>query len=427
MKNTIKVFGIIALAMLFALVSCGDGSGDGGDDPADGLTITGLGDFEGKYVVALGEVGPLKMGAYAELTDMSPPDNLILTGAIVSGGTVTLHVGTATDAMDIVTPYSGSDKNVKMEVYINPTAGFSMADGEIGGETAVFFEGSAYIDFTNGSGSGVFVPKGSAGGPGGLTLTGLGDFEGKYVVALGEVGPLKMGAYAELTEMSPPNNLMLTGAIVSGGAVTLHVGTATADMDIVTPYSGSDKNVKMEVYINPTGSSFSMAAGEIGGETAAFLEGSAFIDFTNGAGSGVFVPKGGEHKLIAPEWRQPFIEGEFQDIEGMLHSIIALTLGANTITISAYDLDPPVILSNVYTEGGGPVTVNTPGEWAYVYQDSAKIGYIFSFTGEGNHYYRLLLGDKAKYDAEANGDAIGVTFDLTGVPDCPSLAVEIVL
>jgi predicted small secreted protein len=132
-------------------------------------------------------------------------------------------------------------------------------------------------------------------------------------------------------------------------------------------------------------------------------------------------PTGGgdDPKVIAPEWRKTFSSGDYMPNNDDYYAPTTTTLGENTITISGGGLGSPVTITGVYTQGGGPITINDPGEWAFVYKDGVKIGYIlgsYNFTN-----YLLHIGKVAVVNLSANESTFGVTIDLDGVPDYPSI------
>ena len=142
MKKKI-LLGLAAIVLVFSLTACGDGAGGGGggDDPGS-LTITGLGDFDGEYALALPWDPPptpgLLAAAAVNISAMS------LTGGLIEDGEVTLKVW-SWDGGTGVEPYSGSDKNVKFSFWHDPTSEPDMEQHSTG-----------YImaDFTNGVGEG---------------------------------------------------------------------------------------------------------------------------------------------------------------------------------------------------------------------------------------------------------------------------------
>jgi len=101
MKNTIKFFGIIVLAAAigFSMTACGDVEDNGG------LTITGLGKYNGKFAIAVEDSrddSGLIAAAGINL------QNETVTGGKISNGSVTLKVWKA-ESDDKVKEYSGND------------------------------------------------------------------------------------------------------------------------------------------------------------------------------------------------------------------------------------------------------------------------------------------------------------------------------
>ena len=124
-------------------------------------------------------------------------------------------------------------------------------------------------------------------------------------------------------------------------------------------------------------------------------------------------------KVIAAEWRKTFSNGDYMPNGDDYYAPTTTILGENTITISDGGLGSSVTITGVYTQGGGPITINDPGEWAYVYKDGVKIGYIYRSHNFTN--YLLQIGKVAVVNVSAQESSIGVTIDLDGVPDYPSI------
>jgi len=147
MKSFIKIFGIVALvaAIGFSVVGCE--SEEEEDDDGE-LTITGLGDYNGKYAIAIGgneKEDGLRLWAAASI-DM---EKQIITGSKISGGSVTLKVWKR-ESGDKLSSYSGND-TVLMSVAILNKALF---DDE--SESEIVADGIVTVTFKNGVASGVF-------------------------------------------------------------------------------------------------------------------------------------------------------------------------------------------------------------------------------------------------------------------------------
>ena len=131
-------------------------------------------------------------------------------------------------------------------------------------------------------------------------------------------------------------------------------------------------------------------------------------------------------KFIAAEWRKTLSDnGEYEaDGTDTKHTGLTTVIGENKVTLSGGDLGSDVVISNIYTEGGGQGTKLTPSEWAYVYKDGAKIGFIVKYNLYGTTCYDILLGAQAKARVAGYDFDLGITIDLTGVPDYPSVFAD---
>jgi hypothetical protein len=142
MKNVLKVFGIIALAavIVFPIVSCEDSIFGGM------LTISGLKDYNGKYVVAFGS----DKSETIHLLASANANNQTLKGIKIEGGSVLLSVWIAEGTQDKPTysAYRGSD-TLKFAVSIYDTA-------IVNDNSEAIKEGWAIVTFKNGVGAGVF-------------------------------------------------------------------------------------------------------------------------------------------------------------------------------------------------------------------------------------------------------------------------------
>jgi hypothetical protein len=104
MKNTFKLLGIIAIVAIsgFSMTACSDD--DGGS--SGGLTITGLGSFNGKYVIAMSsEADDFFIYAMKSINK----SNGIMTGGKIDGGSVKLNVYKLLSSGK-VNDYKGNDK-----------------------------------------------------------------------------------------------------------------------------------------------------------------------------------------------------------------------------------------------------------------------------------------------------------------------------
>jgi len=168
MKNTIKVFGIIAIVAVigFSMSACGNETDD--DEikytseqkevtTAGRLTISGLSAYNGKKISCMGwlydeEQGQAIKSFYAYQTAYNEyvykNGNLENTSygkseeGTITGGQVTLKVFTRSDVNGNGPNenYTGNDQNVFFSVRINDSN-----------------EGSVTVNFTNGIGNGAFV------------------------------------------------------------------------------------------------------------------------------------------------------------------------------------------------------------------------------------------------------------------------------
>ena len=131
-----------------------------------------------------------------------------------------------------------------------------------------------------------------------------------------------------------------------------------------------------------------------------------------------------EPKVIAAEWRNTLTySGDYSPSSGDNYTGFSAVIGENTITLSGGTLGSAVTITGIYTEGGGPVTIKTPGEYTYVYKDGGKIGFMVSFT-DGADFQVLCIGTYAHQRQEYYElNIVGMTLDLTGVPDFPAVYV----
>ena len=167
MKNTVKFFGIIILAAAigFSMIACDD------EEDNRGLTITGLKDYNGKFVIAA-------EGTFTDAEDDSESSGLVaaakidinketVTGGRISGGSVTLKVWTTEGDEDNpnIIEYSGNDTVsfyvvILKEATINANTFDGIEDDPTGlytllGKIAGF--GAVEVTFKNGTASGEFT------------------------------------------------------------------------------------------------------------------------------------------------------------------------------------------------------------------------------------------------------------------------------
>jgi len=281
MKKLLRILGIIVLAALigFPMVSCGD---DGVVTIVGSvLTITNLGDYKGQYIAAYGTTldGGLSLIAAANGVDV-----VAHTGngvKINTDGTAVLYVWQV-DGTDspILTPYKGSD-TLSFTVIISDTASLNFADesSKKGSAPATFREG--------GIGIAAFVPIDIPDLTSGkLTLTGLSDYNGKYVAAMTEGdSSLFLIAASNVNAIDQTG----TGVLISEGKATLNVWQVGGDETngyTTTPYRGSDTVTFTVVIFDEADKIFD---GNEDGE-----EGMAIAKFVSGIGAGVFYKLGTE-------------------------------------------------------------------------------------------------------------------------------------
>jgi len=174
MKNVLKFLGIIVLAAVigFPMISCDDDIVSIIGVP---MELTGLDKYNGKYIVAWGK------------NDTVVALNLKKDkGVQVSNGKALLSVWNAGDDGRPTTEYKVDD-TVLFWVIVSGDSSVNFADGSDGGDG-----GWALAKFISGGFLGAFTDKLSGIindipdlKNGILTLTGLDDYEGSYVAALG--------------------------------------------------------------------------------------------------------------------------------------------------------------------------------------------------------------------------------------------------
>jgi len=127
MKNTIKIIGIVIFAIIigFSFISCDNGSGGksntggntGGNTITETtLTITGLGDYNGKWVFAWGETSSDFLFAANSVVFDEEEETLLITCGQISNGSVTLKVLKEDDGSFI--PFTRAGK-VEMAILVS--------------------------------------------------------------------------------------------------------------------------------------------------------------------------------------------------------------------------------------------------------------------------------------------------------------------
>ena len=153
MKNTMKWLGIIALAAVigFAFTACGDGDKTSGgtsstSSTSGGLTITGLGEYDGRYVIASGETPGEELALLAASSyDLNQQS---LTGATISNGKATLKVWSSSYNGGGISNYNGNDKaGFQVLIASNATMDNIVAGGSINEVT--FTNGKAEVAIEN--------------------------------------------------------------------------------------------------------------------------------------------------------------------------------------------------------------------------------------------------------------------------------------
>jgi ABC-type proline/glycine betaine transport system substrate-binding protein len=137
MKNTIRLFGIIAIVAMigFTMAACEQDEGPKNDSSTNGrLTITGLSSYNGWTANAIGYIEGFNFTVTPTSTDPTPGN---LT---VNGGSVTFCVWNWTN---VAKNYTGNDQNHKFFVELTN-----------GGERII---GTVTVNFSNGIGTGPFV------------------------------------------------------------------------------------------------------------------------------------------------------------------------------------------------------------------------------------------------------------------------------
>jgi len=144
MKNTIKVFGIIAIVAImgFSFTTCDEGDDKGDTTTSGRLTITGLNSYNGWKINSMGNVA----------------SNLILTAEnnddewaekTINGNSVTVYVWAKGTNSSNKKSYNGNDQNVVFNILMdNRKPNFMDYDSA---------NGTVTVNFNNGVGTGAFV------------------------------------------------------------------------------------------------------------------------------------------------------------------------------------------------------------------------------------------------------------------------------
>ena len=232
MKNLFKCFKIVAFVAVigFALASCDMGadsdevivSSTGGS-----LTITGLDEFEGSYIAALGEDTDGK-----HLLAANAVSGETITGGKVTGGTVTLKVWKFVSNTELGS-FNGNGE-VEFAVDVFKVAAIELHEDHYHAFNHDDELASGHVDvsFTNGVGSGAF----EAGEhvhehltvnetTGTLTITGLDEYEGKYASAIGNF-------FLHLAAESVSSENAITCGKIEGGQVVLKVWQVVSDTEL---------------------------------------------------------------------------------------------------------------------------------------------------------------------------------------------------
>ena len=234
------------------------------------LTLTNLEKYNGKYVVARADDEALVAAKNVNAQTGK--------GVKISGGKAILNVWKAEGSGQSYTPYKGND-TVIFSVTISETASVNLANDSNGGW--------ALATFQKGIGAGVFtdvlsnidIPDTKSGK---LTLTGLGNFEGKYVAAFGSDDDDSLHLIA--ASSVNVDDQAGVGVKIKNGKAVLNVWEAKGDDETgytISNYKGTD-TVKFSVGI------FNTENIKFGEETESGENGYALATFKNGIGAGYF-------------------------------------------------------------------------------------------------------------------------------------------
>jgi len=208
------------------------------------LTITGLDAFKGNYISAnYNNTIYAVNNVFAHLQS----GYIIETGVLITDGSVTLPVWQvngipylASNGEDYLLDKVGYTGSGSMTLNVNIWTGSSNNPSTGYNNVAV---GTVTATFNKGTAQGVFV----GGGNTGLTITGLGDYHGKYICAYIFQGDNQIVAASSVATTSTGNQgYQLTGVLINSNSITLPVwemSLLTLGPPISTykvdPYNGS--------------------------------------------------------------------------------------------------------------------------------------------------------------------------------------------
>jgi len=230
------------------------------EPPMGELTITGLDDLQGKY--AFGSIMNMGMGGgFSQIFATS--DNTMYFhsrgGLILQDGTVKLNVILATGSGPMI-GYSGSE-TLTFQLYILNTGNPSF-------DQTPLERGTVTVTFANGIGTGVYKP------PAKLTITGLEEFNGKFVYASHESHNHDYTEYTWLDASGGIDTSNIGGSVVNigfqivNGSVTIPV--YIYDNGSFSPFGGSG-TYTFKVYVKNTANTPDIF--EVGFVTATFTDG----------------------------------------------------------------------------------------------------------------------------------------------------------
>jgi len=144
MKNAFKVLGIIAIVAVigFSFIACEEEEEEEkGDTSTSGrLTITNLTSYNNWKIISMGNAASgLVLTAENNSDEWARPT--------VSGGSVTVYVWKSGGSPSSKKSYSGNDQNVVFNITLSQ------------GDSINYKDGTVTVTFTNGVGSGAFVPS----------------------------------------------------------------------------------------------------------------------------------------------------------------------------------------------------------------------------------------------------------------------------
>ena len=134
MRNTIKWFGIIALAAMigFSFISCGDATDDANTLPAakGKLTITGIpSSLNGNYAMVTGVVGSGQVLMGVERisgSDTDPSLHLVK----ITNGTVAIPLYTVQAGTSGFTAYTGNDTVISLQIGVIVESSYKLSTAE---------------------------------------------------------------------------------------------------------------------------------------------------------------------------------------------------------------------------------------------------------------------------------------------------------